>query len=426
MPYLGNNLQVAFPSYTSIDDIGGSFNGVLKTFPLKVSGATPVPLPVNPQQCLISVNGVIQKPDSTGVSGFNLVGSNIVFASAPTAGWAFFGVVLAGADYINVGAKFPNGSETSPSVTFDSSLTTGLYVAGVNQLGIAANGVGRMFFSAAGNVGIGTTSPQAILSVSDGTVTGEINPFSASSTCFFGTRTNHSVSFQINASEKVRIDTSGRLLVGTSSSSVNTTLVLNGSSGGAGNPGIVYFQRNEATPAAGVALGQIFFANNAGNAGALITAERDGGTWTSGSSHPGRLVFSTTADGASSPTERMRISSTGAVTCTSTISDVAGDLRSLPQNPKTAAYTLAATDNGKHISITTGGVTVPSAIFSTGQAVTIFNNSGSNQTIVQGASVTLRKAGSGTTGNRTLAQYGVATILCVASNTFVITGTGLT
>jgi hypothetical protein len=51
-------------------------------------------------------------------------------------------------------------------------------------------------------LGIGTTSPQAILSVSDGTVTGEINPFSASSTCFFGTRTNHSVSFQINASEK--------------------------------------------------------------------------------------------------------------------------------------------------------------------------------------------------------------------------------
>jgi len=137
-------------------------------------------------------------------------------------------------------------------------------------------------------------------------------------------------------------------------------------------------------------------------------------------------VFSTTADGSASPTERMRISATGAVTCTNTISDAAGDVRSIPQNAQTAAYTLAATDNGKHISITTGGVTVPSAIFSVGQVVTIFNNSASNQTITQGTSVTLRQAGSANTGNRTLAQYGVATILCVASNTFIITGTGLT
>ena len=36
MPYLGNNLQAAFPSYTNVDDISGSFNGALKTFPLNV------------------------------------------------------------------------------------------------------------------------------------------------------------------------------------------------------------------------------------------------------------------------------------------------------------------------------------------------------------------------------------------------------
>jgi hypothetical protein len=35
-------------------------------------------------------------------------------------------------------------------------------------------------------------------------------------------------------------------------------------------------------------------------------------------------------------------------------------------------------------------------------------------------------AGTATTGNRTLAQRGVATLLCVASNTFVITGAGIT
>ena len=98
----------------------------------------------------------------------------------------------------------------------------------------------------------------------------------------------------------------------------------------------------------------------------------------------------------------------------------------VPANSKTSAYSLVASDAGKHINITTGGVTVPSGVFSAGDVVSIYNNSGSNQTITQGGSVTLRKAGSADTGNRTLAQYGVATVLCVASNTFVITGAGLT
>jgi hypothetical protein len=101
-------------------------------------------------------------------------------------------------------------------------------------------------------------------------------------------------------------------------------------------------------------------------------------------------------------------------------------LSGMPQNSQTTSYVLVASDAGKHISITTGGVTVPSAVFSAGDSITIFNNSGSNQTITQGASATLRYAGTATTGNRTLAQYGVCTVLCYGSNTFVIAGQGLT
>lgn len=97
----------------------------------------------------------------------------------------------------------------------------------------------------------------------------------------------------------------------------------------------------------------------------------------------------------------------------------------IPANNQTSAYTLVASDAGKHISITTGGVTVPASVFSVGDAVTIYNKSASSQTIAQGASVTLRQVGTATTGNRTLAQYGLATILCVASNEFVISGGGL-
>lgn len=98
----------------------------------------------------------------------------------------------------------------------------------------------------------------------------------------------------------------------------------------------------------------------------------------------------------------------------------------IAQNSQTTGYTLVIGDVGRHISITTGGVTVPASVFSAGDVVSIYNNSASNQTITQGASVTMYLAGTATTGNRTLAQRGVATVLCVSSNTFVIFGSGLT
>jgi hypothetical protein len=114
----------------------------------------------------------------------------------------------------------------------------------------------------------------------------------------------------------------------------------------------------------------------------------------------------------------------GVVTAT-TLNDSNGVVRNIPQNSRTSSYTLVAADAGKHISITTGGVTVPASVFSVGDAISIFNNSTSNQTITQGSSVTLRNAGTTDTGNRTLGEYGLCTVLCVASNTFVISGAGL-
>ena len=127
--------------------------------------------------------------------------------------------------------------------------------------------------------------------------------------------------------------------------------------------------------------------------------------------------------GLTNPTSKLQVS--GTITGTS-ISDSSGNVRAVPQNAQTSAYILAASDVGKHISITTGGVTVNSGIFSVGDTISIYNNSASNQTITQGTSVTMYLVGTATTGNRTLAQRGVATILCVASNTFVIMGGGLT
>jgi hypothetical protein len=102
--------------------------------------------------------------------------------------------------------------------------------------------------------------------------------------------------------------------------------------------------------------------------------------------------------------------------------------RGIPQNAQTSAYTLALADAGRHVSITTGGVIVPangSVAFPIGTAVTVYNNSGTSQTISI-TTDTMYLAGTATTGTRTLAQRGVATILKVAATEWVISGGGLT
>ena len=97
-------------------------------------------------------------------------------------------------------------------------------------------------------------------------------------------------------------------------------------------------------------------------------------------------------------------------------------------NSQVTGYTLVASDAGKTISITTGGVTIPNAVMSAGNIVSIYNNSGSSQTITQGASLTLQWAGqtTSTTGNRTLGLYGMATVVFITASNAVITGSGLT
>ena len=162
-----------------------------------------------------------------------------------------------------------------------------------------------------------------------------------------------------------------------------------------------------------------------------------------GPSYHDFLRVTTTASGATNPNKHFRLNGSGnleivnsayssvilSLTDSGILSDSKGDFRSAPQNSQSGAYVLVATDSGKHISITTGGVTVNANIFSIGDMVTVYNNSGSSQNITQGTSVTLRLAGTATTGTRALAQYGVATLLCVtggATPTFACTGAGLT
>ena len=101
-----------------------------------------------------------------------------------------------------------------------------------------------------------------------------------------------------------------------------------------------------------------------------------------------------------------------------------GDEGFLANSSQTGSYTLVAADDQKLIN-TNSGVTVPSGVFSASDAVTIVNNSTSTITITQASGVTMYLGGTSTTGNRTLQQKGIATVVCISSNTFIISGAGL-
>lgn len=103
----------------------------------------------------------------------------------------------------------------------------------------------------------------------------------------------------------------------------------------------------------------------------------------------------------------------------------------IPQSATATTATLAIGDAGKHIYVTTAGqtITIPdNATVSYPIGTTIEFIAGPSATTVTIAitSDTMYLAGTGTTGSRTLAAYGMATAIKVAATTWFISGNGLT
>jgi hypothetical protein len=241
-----------------------------------------------------------------------------------------------------------NGTAAAPSIYFkDSGTDTGIYSPGADQVAISTNGTGRLFVDAAGNVGVGTSTPDAgsMITINSGSIAsyraingaGGFAVFGLTDTATsdgFVTCTNN-LKFNVNGSERVRITSAGRLLVGAATSrsvgsstsglfqveqtsaAVSQSIVCNVN---AATGGVIALGKSRGTTAGSFTvvqdsdeLGSIRFAGADGTdletQGARIDCFVDG---TPGANDmPGRLVFSTTADGASSPTERMRISNAG-------------------------------------------------------------------------------------------------------------------
>jgi hypothetical protein len=98
--------------------------------------------------------------------------------------------------------------------------------------------------------------------------------------------------------------------------------------------------------------------------------------------------------------------------------------------PQSTNTTVAASDAGKHIYFT-GGSTATLTVntnattpLATGTVILVVNNNSGNLTI-SGAGVTFQLA-NGSTGNRTVATKGMATMLKVATDTWYVSGAGVT
>lgn len=106
----------------------------------------------------------------------------------------------------------------------------------------------------------------------------------------------------------------------------------------------------------------------------------------------------------------------------------------IPQNSQSTAYTAVLADAGKHLfhpsaDTTARTFTIPansSVAFPIGTALTFINQNGAGVITIAITTDTMRLAGAGTTGSRTLAANGIATATKITSTEWIIGGPGLT
>jgi hypothetical protein len=254
--------------------------------------------------------------------------------SSPSAGYL---LDVRGSMYVvgtNSRVYVDNGGIGGSSVQIGVSGTSHGYIGtdGNFPLVFQPNNTERVRITSAGLVGIGSTAPNYELQInaSDAVSVIQLTNTSTGATAsdglliynngvnaFISNEESGFLKFQTAGAERAQIDASGRLLVGTSTSGSTGSaqyarLQVQGNTGGSTNGGMLALMRQQAATAplnANDLMGLISFADSSGNEFATILCTAD--ATTAAGDYPGRLTFSTTADGASSPTERARITQGG-------------------------------------------------------------------------------------------------------------------
>ena len=135
------------------------------------------------------------------------------------------------------------------------------------------------------------------------------------------------------------------------------------------------------------------------------------------------ISIASSPDASTTKTVKATIGNNGSASFTS-VSDSIGPLRRLGIQGAGGSFSFAADMAGKLVRSTGNGstLTIPQNVFSAGDMISVFNVSTGDNTIAQGTGATLYNTADGATGNRTLGPKGVCTILCTATNEFIISG----
>jgi len=291
----------------------------------------------------ISLTGVTSAVN-LNVTGITTVG--VVSATSLNVSGVITATNFVGSGSQLTGVASTDNIRTNTNATFLQNINvTGIVTAaGVNASGVVTatsfSGSGANLTGLAATANI-TTSSLVVIGVSTvaagSTAAPSISPTGDSDTGIFFPSAD-TIAFGEGGSEAARIDSSSRLLIGTSSArnwaGITGQFLLEGTSYNSSSPFFIANSNDNygaflllgKTRGTSVGsntvvqnndyLGEISFAGGDGSAlrqGAGIAAYVDG---TPGANDmPGRLLFSLTADGASSPTERMRISNNGVIDC---------------------------------------------------------------------------------------------------------------
>ena len=302
--------------------INGDTSGYIEISAPAVAGSTSITLPattggsllatdangnLNVDSGLLYVDGVNNRVGIGTTSPSTLLhlnssgASSVYLRTENTGGIGYFGVDSSGNAYA--------GAESN------------------DAFGLVTNGTYRMYITAGGNVGIGTTSIDfsQFGSNTGGVAIADIGATNTGLKLSDGSFHNYLVQagngnfylshygasgdlvFSNGASgeERARIDFSGRLLIG-SSASVYSSSLLTVKGGISTSVGDLNLASTVANITSGNDIGAIRITNTNGWRGAQIIATADG-NWTEGSSQPTYLGFSVTASGATNPTERVAI-----------------------------------------------------------------------------------------------------------------------
>jgi hypothetical protein len=216
----------------------------------------------------------------------------------------------------------------SAGTTDATSLNVSSDKTGILQLA-SNNAVTAITIDALQNVGIGTTSPAAfggtnlqvqnstLASVlwSNGTITGQLL-CSSGAEVTVGSRSNHPLRFGTNDTERMRIDTSGNVLIATTNAITGITGAQLTVSNTSENPAYINIFRDDTTIGSGQFLGYLQFCgrdatSSLGTAHAYVAAvaEADHGAGDNATA----ITFGTTPDNSSTMSERMRIDASGSV-----------------------------------------------------------------------------------------------------------------